>query len=297
MKHIQKIAAAVSIMIFCQVQAVAYESIRNIFSINGGMSYANTGGRIIDIEKKMPAFISTTDINGANPAGPYLLSRPKHSSMSYGAFGDLTPVPAIVLGNDTHAVKFGIRGGYRYLSVKQKLEVKRLSYTNDLMASHSWSMGPVIKYSPFLITDPVTGAARSRFCITMFFQAGQTFRGYVRPHNAQLNLIKSISSAYWSFSGIYPGLATNWFTNNITGYMTVFGGARSRFSAIKYDIGLGAEAGILLFNLGINIYYSQIDMKIPGNIYWYSCKNTSLRQFNAEFYIGMPVEWPISIKP
>jgi len=182
-----------------------------------------------------------------------------HYETAFCATLDVVPMKPIILGLESHAIKFGVRGSYRLHFMEQRVSVADEEYENRLINYKSWMIGPVVHYAPFLES--------SYFNNDYTASSGFTFYVLYGRLDGDLTSGQAIENAGGSISGN---------STDLSGY--------------KIDVGFGAELAVCSVNFGANIYYSYINMDFDKAVYSDLGKSTTMNEFCLEIYIGIPVE-------
>ncbi len=234
----------------------AGEFLNSVVHLNfGGMYSFAAGGDLIDREKEA--------ING--PSGITDKSNISHYDTAGCATLDIVPTSPIIIGMEENAFKFGIRSSYRIQYVNQRVTTTKQEVGNKVMDYKSWMIGPIIYYAPFigpsdLNTDYTAGGG-----FTLYALYGQL--------NGHLTAFPSIREKDLSVTAI----------NSTGDYNTRIGGS-------KMDFGIGAEFSLCSLNVGVNIYYTYMKLKMDEKIYSGSGKKSNIKEGCMEIYVGIPVE-------
>jgi len=190
--------------------------------------------------------------------------KPTYFDSALGITVDLVPFKPIVLGYEAHAIKIGVRGGFRMHYLQQTITVvsgnDETEYGGDLMTYKSWCVGPVIYYAPSISPMGIGGNYSAKGGFTFFMLYGRLFDGKLTAFPAQRS-------------------------NN-----EVVGDYEAKITGSKFDIGCGAEIRVCSINLGLNIFYSLINLNMDKVIYPALGRNTILHGVNIEVYMGIPLE-------
>jgi len=169
---------------------------------------------------------------------------------------DIAPTKPIILGMEDHAIKFGLRGSFKFHSLQQSVDMNE-EHTGKIMNYNSYMLGPVIHYAPFIEPSDLNKDYTAGGGFTFFALVGK---------------IDGDLKAYPVLGGD-PGLS---HSSKINGY--------------KFDIGAGAELAICSLNIGINLYYSYTNIKMKDQVYAGIGKSGNLKEGCLELYIGIPIE-------
>ncbi len=216
----------------------------------GGMYTFATTGNIIDSEKSA--------IN--DPSGIPDTTNVSHYETAYCATLDIVPFEPILLGLEEHAIKFGVRGSYRFHYLQQRVTAN-VEIGDQVMDYQSWMVGPVIHYAPFIEPSDLNEDYTASGGFTFFALYGRM--------NGNLTA--------------YPSLRKQ----NIA---TPTGNYSSKVSGYKIDVGVGAEIAVCSLNFGVNVYYSYVNFEMKDNIYTTVGKNGYLKEGCVELYVGIPIE-------
>lgn len=256
-----KIIIPVVIFIFISsTTAYSKEFLNTVIHINFGLTYGFTYGDIIDYEHDNYYIAETIDGETTN-------KRPKHYLNSYGMTVDIVPFNPFILGNEAHAVKFGLRGVYRISSLDQNITIrnsddKETDYGGSLIEYQSWMVGPLLHYSPLVETSEVSGEYTSSGGFTLYVLYGRLLNAELSSYPSKRANGESVSSPYIA---------------QVDGY--------------KLDIGIGGEVSVCSVNLGMNMYFSYIGFTMNDKLYPTIGTSSSITQFCIEIYMGIPVEW------
>ena len=246
----------VIIILFQPLNLSAREFLNTYFHINFLFMYSLTAfGDVIDKEHDS-YFIQDPD-SGMKSI------RPDHHDEAYGVLLDITPIPAMVFGNEGHAIKLGLRVGYRFHSLQQEIILEKSDYGGNLMKFNTLMYGPVLYYAPSIEPSKIGHNYQADKGLVFYLLYGK--------------LQKAEYTAYPSMrdNGVAP---TGDYTSEITGY--------------KVDIGVGGEVSICgSLNLGINLYYSMIRFTMSDQVYSGISRDTSINEICAEIYLGIPVQY------
>ncbi len=212
----------------------------------GGMYTFATRGDMLDAEKSA--------IDDTFPDS----HETSHYDTAYGVTLDVVPMKPIILGMESHAVKFGVRGAYRFHFVQQKVSSGE-EYGDELMYFKSWMLGPVIHYAPSIESSYLNTDYSARGGFTAYALFGR-LDGTLSPYRA-----------VEEYSGSSPAGSTS-----VKGY--------------KIDIGVGGEISLCSLNFGINVYYSKTTFRTGDQVYSDRGKNFTMREGCMELYVGIPIE-------
>lgn len=181
-----------------------------------------------------------------------------HYETAYCATLDVVPTDPILLGMEDHAIKFGLRGAYRLHFLQQRVKAGD-EIGDQVMDYRSWMVGPVIHYAPFIEPSDLNED----------YTASGGFTLYALYGNLNGNLT--------AFPAVREKL------NDITLYNT-------KIKGYKYDVGVGAELSLCALNVGVNIYYTFIKIKMKDAIYSDIGTKGYLKEGCLELYVGIPIE-------
>lgn len=247
------------LLVMAPVQLQAKEFLNTIMHINLGFVIGAPFGHMI--EKEDGRFESYAD---SNITGDYDFTN-YHSS--FGLTLDIVPMPPIILGTESHAIKFGIRGGFRFAFIYQKLNLRdeNKNNTKALLSYKEWMVGPVVHYAPKLDVSSLTGNFTSDFGITVFALYGGLF-------DTQVNA--------------FPIIRDRGGTVNSPSATSAKG--------FKLEAGFGLQLAVSAVNLGVNFFYAFTQLKLNKSITDYAGEvpqPVRLHELCLEFYIGIPIEW------
>ena len=252
---IKIVAAFIMVSALMNSQAVhAKEFLNTIMHINLGVVFGFPLGDMINKE--------TSSYYVSQPTGGTLV-RPSTSDASLSIFVDISPFPPVLLGLESHAIKFGLRGGFRLNYWQQSLAVKELNidYRGMLLQYYNWMVGPVIHYSPVL------GISKKGD-----YTAGGGFTLYA--------LFGTIIEGGLSAFPVYrlSGGATGPYNTKVSGY--------------KIDAGIGGEVSVLAINVGVNVFYSYLNLTLLEATPYVGLGSVlEVHEVCIEIYMGIPIEW------
>ncbi len=273
-------------------------------NFGGGVNF--TSNEILNYERRaIPAILL---------ANNFFPLEPIHDVTDYGLTIDLVPFEPLLLGQDSHALKFGLRGGYRFHFVSQRLGITvtddaSYSVNSDLLRFQTWSVGPVVHYSPF-VKPHVDGGYASMFGISLFATYGQLVNGRYTGHPSLNDVIdKAVNTVtgntlYTYAVTIDPTIATdlqNFYYGTLTRYYNLFPlFIRDRkVTGHVVNLGVGFTVSVFSINVGANFYYSWKIMRldkalyapIGGSYIQAVGRNVNLHGFSIEGFIGIPIGW------
>ncbi|HOO71487.1 MAG TPA: hypothetical protein PK926_06975 [Spirochaetota bacterium] len=227
--------------------------------INIGFAYGFPFGGLIDKENESYSLYSEYE---------EIYIRPTHYDISVSFFIDLAPFDPIVLGNEAHAIKIGVRGGYRIHKIKQNLTIKPSKNKEDdyggmLLDYQRWMVGPVLHYAPVIHPLGLGGGYSAQGGLTFFLLFGQLV-------NAEL-------TAYPAWRKKEGSSAVGPYKSDVHGF--------------AIDIGFGGEISIGTVNLGLNLYYTYLEVQHRRSVYPSLGSTSSFHEISVELYFGIPIEW------
>lgn len=256
------LAVFTGVVFFSAIPLQANEFLNTILHFNMGFLYTlGTTGDILDREKKYYLLKYPGDSTSKKV-------HPSHHETAFGLSVDLVPFKPIILGNEAHAIKIGLRGGYSFHYLQQSLTVDQgtgdIEYGGDLMTYNCWMLGPVIHYAPSI--EPVgIGEYSAGGGFTFFALMGQL-------RNAKYNAYPTKRD--------YGETVTD-YERNVKGW--------------KFDIGCGAALAVCSINIGINLYYSLVSLKLNNALtqteYVTMGRKSKIHEMCFELYWGIPIEW------
>ena len=225
----------------------AREFLNTVLHLNfGGMySFANKGD-IIDSEDNAVQ-VSIPDNTNVS-----------HYETAYCATLDIVPTDPIILGMEDHAIKFGVRGSYRFHTLQQRVSTDT-EIGDQVMEYRSWMLGPVIHYAPYIEPSDLNDDYTASGGFTLYALYGRI--------NGDLTAFPAIRES---------GAATGDYDTKVSGY--------------KVDIGIGAEIALCSLNVGVNVYYTYINFNMKDKVYSDLGKSGYLREGCLEIYVGIPIE-------
>ena len=185
----------------------------------------------------------------------------KYNNNSFNFMADIVPFKPIFFWDETHAFKAGFRGGYRRHIMAQNVTIDGDDHGGDLLTYNTFVVGPLIRYAPNISFFSYSGEYGAGGGFTMYMLYGHLMSGSLDAFQAE----RAVNS---SFSANYHAA--------VKGY--------------KLDFGVGAEISVCSINLGFNVYYSLMRMKLSDNIYATIGKKSVVHEGSIEIYIGMPLE-------
>ncbi|HPJ41779.1 MAG TPA: hypothetical protein PLY21_05620 [Spirochaetota bacterium] len=229
------------------VNLQAREFLNTVLHLNfGGMYSFATNGDILDREEKA--------IDQAFPEN----KKTSHYETAYSFTLDIVPFDPIILGMESHAVKFGVRTAYRLHFLQQRVKSGD-EYTGQVLDYRAWMVGPVIHYAPNIEASDLDYEYTADGGFTLYALFGRL--------NGDLTAYPAIKDY---------GVSTSNSNTAITGY--------------KFDIGIGAEIALCALNFGMNVYYSHTKIRMKDAVYENSGKEGTLKEGCLEIYVGIPIE-------
>jgi hypothetical protein len=234
----------------------AHEFLNAFMHVNFGITYGLVTGDLIGYEHNTNYFIWGTDVYKAG-----------HYDLSYSLSADLMPFPPLILGNESNAVKIGVRGRYGSNYIRQNLSVRLSSkhefeFGGNLITYTSWMVGPIFYYCPKIQSDNLEETYRAGGGFTFFILYGQIIDGRLRAYPATRDMDTEVPIPY---------------STSIAGY--------------RLDIGIGAAISFCSINVGLNMFYSMVTFTAETRVYQYIDRRQRLHEFCIEMYVGIPFEW------
>ncbi len=224
------------------------EFLNTVVHLNFGGMYGLMSGNVIDSENSS---ISSTIPSNTNIS---------HYETAWCATLDIVPVNPIILGMESHAVKFGLRSSYSLHYIEQRV-TDNVEIGDKLMDYRQWMIGPVIHYAPSIEPSDINEDYTSN--------AGFTFFALYGRLNGDL-------TAYPAIREKGESIPTADYNTKISGY--------------RINIGAGAEVAVCSLNVGVNIYYSYINLSLRDKIYNDLGRNGIIKEGCMEIYVGIPIE-------
>ncbi len=255
MKKLLSLALFLSILLSA-AGARAGEFLNAFMHVNFGVSYGIIGGDIIDYEHNANNYVFGTTVFKAG-----------HYDLSYGLFVDILPIPPILLGNESNALKFGIRTRFNSNNLRQTLTIrlsssKEYNFRGDLINYTSWMVGPVVYYSPIINSDNLEETYRSSGGFTLFLLFGKIIEGRLRAYPSLRDLEVTVPIPY---------------STSLSGY--------------RIDFGAGAAISFCSINVGMNIFYSMLNVTTETRVYYHLPRYQRFDEFCIEIFMGIPFEW------
>lgn len=247
MKRIIKITVLLLAVSVIPVQLHAREFLNTVLHLNFGGMYSFTNvGDLIDEEN--------------DAADVYLPSgKQSYYETAYTVTLDIVPFDPIILGLESNAIKFGVRGTYGFNFVQQRITADQHVYSDQLMNYKLWMVGPVIHFAPVIDPSDLNNEYTANSGLTFFVTYGRL--------NGDL-------SAYAALRD--QGTAMSPYTAGIEGY--------------KINVGIGGEIALCSLNFGVNLYYSYTSYNLNREIYPDAGKNHYMKEGCLELYVGFPIE-------
>ncbi len=248
-----------TLLLMAPCSLYASEFLNTIMHINLGFVIGAPLGHMMKKEDNRFESYADTNITGDYDFTNY------HSS--FGLTLDIVPMPPLILGTESHAIKFGIRGGFRFAFIYQKLNLREENETTTmaLLSYKEWMVGPVVHYAPKLDVSSLTGNYTSNFGITVFALYGGLFDTQVNAFPIVRELGGTVNSP-----------------------------AVSSAKGFKIEAGFGLQISVSAINLGVNFFYAFTQLKLDTPITDYAGEvphPIELHELCLEFYIGIPIEW------
>lgn len=238
-----------AVLVFLTVPSLLYsrEFLNSVLHLNfGGMYTFAATGDIIDSEKNA--------IDSSIPTNTNI----SHYETAYCVTLDIVPTDPVILGLEAHAIKFGIRGSYRFNFLQQRV-TDEVELGDQVMDYRSWLIGPVIHYAPFIEPSDLNEDYSASGGFTIFALWGRV--------NGNMSAFPSLRER---------SITTGVYETKVTGY--------------EYDLGIGAEIALCSLNFGINVYYSYTKLEMSDQIYSDLGKEGNLKEGCLEIYVGIPIE-------
>lgn len=224
------------------------EFLNTVVHLNFGGVYGLVSGDLIESEKN--------SINSQIPSNTNV----SHYETAWCATLDIVPFNPLILGMESHAVKFGLRGTYSLHYLEQRV-TDSVELGDRVMAYKLWMIGPVIHYAPWIEPSDINEDYSSNAGFTFFALYGR---------------LKGDLTAYPAIREQNLAIPTSDYDTKTSGY--------------RLNIGIGAEIAVCSLNVGVNIYYSYINYSLKDKIYSDMGKSGTLREGCMELYIGIPIE-------
>jgi hypothetical protein len=254
----KKYLIVILLIMTAQPQLYPREFLNTMLHLNfGGMYSFPAMGNVVDSEKSA---VKSQIPNNKNIS---------HYETAYCVTLDLVPLEPIILGMEDHAVKFGIRGSYRFHFLQQSVTTELYEIGDSVMKYRSWMIGPVIHYAPFVEPSDLNEDYTANGGFTLYALYGRidgdiTSYPSLREHKD-------------------PSLISNVLPSGVAYGSTGVGG-------YKIDIGIGAEVALCSLNFGLNFYYTYISFDISRSQYADIGRSAYLKEFCLEMYVGIPIE-------
>jgi len=191
---------------------------------------------------------------------------PTHNQTAFSLFLDIMPIPPIVFEDSGQALKFGIRGGYKFYFLNQVLDITETdgslsSYGGQYFRYSSWFVGPILYYAPSVKSEGLDGEYTAKGGFTLFVLYGQLVDANLTAYPAKRN----------------KGVTIGNYESSVTGY--------------RLDFGIGGSISLGSLNLGVNLIYSYMSLTLSTPIEGYdSFKSpSSMNDFMIEIYAGIPL--------
>lgn len=204
--------------------------------------------------------ITYGDIRRAEYKSRTMDKRLKYSDNSVNFMMDLTPFQPLIFYNDSHAIKFGFRGGYRLHYTEQRLRADKRNYKGTLLDYQCAVIGGLIKYAPNIdMFENLDESQSAPWGLSLYVLYGQMFNGHLDAFAAE--------RAYGVSKSAY----------------------QTKLSGFRIDTGIGIEFAICAVNIGVNVYHSYIRFKLDRDIYASWGRAASQHEVTMEVYMGMPL--------
>lgn len=247
MKRIIKISVLIAALSVMPAQLNAREFLNTVLHLNFGGMYSFTNvGDIIDEEHE------AADANALSGEESYY-------ETAYTVTLDIVPFDPIILGLESNAIKFGIRGSYGFNFVQQRITSDGNVYGDQLMNYDLWMIGPVVHFAPVIDPSDLDNEYTASSGFTFFATWGR---------------LDGDLSAYAALRD--SGVSIPNHAARIEGY--------------KINIGIGAEIALCSLNFGMNLYYSYTSYTLDREVYTGAGKNHYMKEGCLELYVGFPIE-------
>ncbi len=251
---IKTFSISIVFLLFVSSSAQSKEFLNTIVDFNIGVVFGAPIGNLISQE--------TSSYSVVQPSGNKTMN-PTTSEASFGIFVDITPFPPIILGLESHAIKFGLRTGFRFNYLQQALTVTELNIDirEILLEYKNWMAGLVIMYAPVLGINR-KGEFTASGGLNFFVLFGTIFDGKLSPNPVKMKATTGATGSSLSFEGY------------------------------KIDAGMGGEISVFSVNIGVNVFYSYINLTTAKVMpYTGFAKNAEIHEVCVEIYMGIPIEW------
>ena len=247
MKRITKILVFVAAISLLPGQLHAREFLNTVLHLNfGGMySFANAGDIIEEEDDAVEDVFSS--------------SQNSYYETAYTVTLDIVPFDPIILGLESNAVKFGIRGAYGFNFVQQRVTAENEVYNEELINYTLWMVGPVIHFAPAIEPSDIDNEYTASSGLTFFVLYGR-------------------------LSGDLTAYAS------LRDYGSTFSLYESKIEGYKINVGFGAEIALCSLNFGLNLYYSFTSYSLEREIYPGAGKSHYMKEGCLELYVGFPIE-------
>ena len=257
MKTIKIFLIAVIIMFSSALSA--HEFLNTIMHINVGFSYCFPFGNLIEHENSTYSIYSPYDDRNVHPT---------HYDMSINVYADLAPFKPFILGNESNAIKIGLRGGYRFNQIRQNLTInltgkKELDYSGTLLDYDRWMIGPVLHYAPIISPLGIKEGYSAKGGLTFYLLFGQVVNAELTAYPAKRNAEGNASHPYY----------------------------KTKCKGYAIDIGIGGEISVLSINLGLNVYYTYLNLRLNDHVYNTLGTDVYIHEAAIEVYMGIPIGW------
>jgi len=243
----RKLFAAIFLILIIPPTLHAREFLNTVLHLNFGRMYSfSNQGDILDSENEAidSYFTDTHEVS--------------YYETAYCITLDIVPTDPIMLGMEESAIKFGIRGSYRFHYLQQRVKSGD-EFGDQVMDYRSWMIGPVVHYAPFIEPSDLNEDYTASGGFTLYALYGKV--------DGNLTAFPAIRE---------DGGNTGEYNSRVKGY--------------KVDIGVGAEIALCSINVGVNFYFSYMQFTMKDRIYSDSGKDGYIKEGCMELYIGIPIE-------
>ena len=268
------------ILLFSSVSLYAGEFLNTLFHLDLAVMFAYPYGDIIDLEE------NSVIKNEKDENGVITTKQRRHYDYAFSINLDIAPFNPLILGTESHALKFGIRTGYRFHFLQQEISIlaedeTTESFGGELLSFQTFSIGPVIHYSPSVEILGFNGDYSSNTGFTFFILYAWITKGSIKTTPAY--------TEYWTERTNSSDLTDDEKSANITYFEEASNS--SEIGGHKIDIGFGTEIAICSVNMGMNVFYSMLFLQFKNKVYEDLPLNNRLTEICFEMYTGIPVEW------
>lgn len=247
-----------SFFVLAALPVSAKEFLNAFLHVNIGITWnAGSFGPIIDREKA--TLLSQEESDTFSYSKPTFLHTAIDLSM------DLVPFKPLILGYEAHAFKFGVRGGVKFHSFQETMDVNSngedSSYSGTLMSYSEWFVGLVVRYAPSITISGIKGNYTADKGFIFYALYGNFFKGSLNAYPARANYGDDVGS-------------------NSTG-----------LDGHKFEFGFGFEFHVCSVNLGINLGYAFIIARLDTDVYGDIGTESNLHEVNVGLYLSLPLEY------